>query len=65
MQSAEMVTDRDTYAATVWGLAEDIGYDKLACLNVTVDEIHLWAAGKRRPPTELFLKMVDMTQRAA
>ena len=55
--------DRELYVQTISSLVDDFeGYGTLAViLNVQVDDLRRWAAGKSRPPVEVFLRMVDLT----
>jgi hypothetical protein len=59
-----MVTDRDTYAATVCGLIEYFGGVHLArILNVPMEDLQRWATGKGRPPTHVFFRMLNLRER--
>lgn len=57
--------DREIYTSTISSLVEYFeGYGTLALiLNVNVDELRRWAEGKSRPPTEIFLRIVDLARR--
>jgi len=44
----------------------DYGYADLArILNVNIGDLQLWAAGERRPPTHVFLRIIDLSNAAA
>jgi hypothetical protein len=57
-----MVTDKDLYAGTIASLVDYFGgCETLALiLNVQVDDLCRWAEGKARPPTDVFLKIIDL-----
>ncbi|HUF82859.1 MAG TPA: hypothetical protein VMN03_17115 [Burkholderiales bacterium] len=57
--------DREIYTSTISSLVDYFeGYGTLALiLNVNVDELRRWAEGKSRPPTEIFLRIVDLARR--
>lgn len=57
--------DREIYTRTIASLVECYdGYATLALiLNVRVDELQRWAEGKARPPTDVFLRMIDLVRR--
>jgi hypothetical protein len=57
--------DRELYARTISGLVDYYeGYPTLALiLNVSVDELRRWAEGRSRPPTDVFLRIVDLARR--
>ena len=56
-----MPTDRELYSRTITAVITCYGYTDLArILNVTVDDLHIWAAGKRRPPTHIFLRIIHL-----
>ena len=56
--------DRELYTRTISSLVEYFeGYETLAViLNVTVDDLRRWAEGKSRPPVDVFLRIVDLTE---
>jgi hypothetical protein len=56
--------DRHPYAATICGLIDYFGgYETVArILNVTVAELEGWAAGRAKPPTEAFLRLINKRQ---
>jgi succinate dehydrogenase flavin-adding protein (antitoxin of CptAB toxin-antitoxin module) len=61
-----MVTDKDLYAEVICRLAEDVGYDTLACiLNVQTDDLFRWAAGKARPPAQTFFQIMKIANGGA
>jgi hypothetical protein len=57
--------DRELYIRTISTVVDYFeGYDTLALiLNVKVDELRRWADGRSRPPTEIFLRIVDLARR--
>ncbi len=59
------VVDRELYIRTISTVVDYFeGYDTLALiLNVKVDELRRWADGRSRPPTEIFLRIVDLARR--
>jgi hypothetical protein len=59
--------DRELYASTISSVVEYFeGYGTLAViLNVNVDDLRRWAEGKSRPPVDVFLRIVDLSARAA
>ena len=56
--------DRELYASTISSLVEYFeGYETLAViLNVNVDDLRQWAEGRARPPTDVFLRIVDFNR---
>jgi hypothetical protein len=59
--------DKELYASTISRALEYCeGYGTLALiLNVSVDDLRRWAHGKSRPPTDVFLRIIDLTRRPA
>jgi predicted transcriptional regulator len=59
--------DRELYVSTISSLVDYFeGYGTLALiLNVKVDDLRRWAEGKSRPPVDVFLRIIDLTDRAA
>jgi hypothetical protein len=56
-----MVTDRDLYARTISDVIEYDGETEVALtLNVTIDDLRRWRAGKTRPPTDIFFRIIDL-----
>jgi hypothetical protein len=57
--------DRELYTRTISSVVDYYeGYETLALiLNVNVDELRRWADGRSRPPTEVFLRIVDLARR--
>lgn len=57
--------DRELYTRTISSVVDYYeGYETLALiLNVNVDELRRWADGRSRPPTEIFLRIVDLARR--
>lgn len=57
--------DRELYTRTITSLVDSFeGYGTLALiLNVKVEELRRWAEGRSRPPTDVFLRMVDLARR--
>ena len=56
--------DRELYTRTISSVVDYYeGYETLALiLNVNVDELRRWADGRSRPPTEIFLRIVDLAR---
>lgn len=56
--------DRDLYVQTICAVVESFGsYQTLASvLNVRVEDLSNWSQGKARPPTDVFLKIVDFAR---
>ena len=56
------MTDKDLYANLVASLVDYFGdYSTLAAvLNVEKDDLQDWRQGKVRPPTDVFLRAVDL-----
>jgi hypothetical protein len=57
--------DRELYTSTISSVVDYFeGYETLALiLNVNVDELRRWADGKSRPPSDVFLRIVDLARR--
>jgi hypothetical protein len=56
-----MATDRSLYARATADVIDYYGYTHLArILNVRVDDLHRWSAGESRPPTAIFLQIIDL-----
>jgi hypothetical protein len=56
-----MRPDRELYARTTVAVIACYGYGDLArILNVNIWDLHLWATGERRPPTHVFLRIIDL-----
>ena len=56
--------DRDMYIETICAVVDSFGgYQALAArLNVQADDLLHWAQGKTRPPTDVFLRLVDLAR---
>jgi hypothetical protein len=54
--------DKTLYSGTITSLVDYFdGYQTLAAiLNVSVSDLRRWSEGKVRPPSEVFLQMVDL-----
>jgi len=50
------------YATTIRGLVEFFGGFEVVAriLNVTVLELQGWAEGRTRPPTDAFMRLIEM-----
>jgi hypothetical protein len=60
-----MVTDRDLYIRTIIDVIDHYGYTHLALtLNVSIDELDRWLAGESRPPTDVFLRIIELKAEA-
>jgi hypothetical protein len=56
-----MVTDRNLYARAVSDVISYYGYTHVALiLNVRIDDLQRWSAGKGRPPVDIFLQIIDL-----
>jgi hypothetical protein len=57
--------DKELYASTIASVVEYYeGYPTLALiLNVSVDDLRRWAEGRSRPPTDVFLRIVELSRR--
>ena len=61
-----MVTDRELYSRTTAAVIAYYGYTYLACiLNVKVWDLDRWARGEARPPTDVFLRIIDLANAQA
>jgi hypothetical protein len=60
-----MVTDRDLYIRTITDVIDYYGYTHLVLtLNVSIDDLDRWLAGEGRPPTEVFLRIIELKNEA-
>jgi hypothetical protein len=60
-----MVTDRDVYIRTITDVIDHYGYTQLALyLNVSIDDLDRWLAGEGRPPTDVFLRIIELKAEA-
>jgi hypothetical protein len=66
LHEERMDADRDLYASTTIAVAELVGgLENLASmLNVNVSDLQTWSEGKGRPPTQVFLRIVDIKTRS-
>lgn len=57
--------DKELYISTISSVVEYYeGYATLALiLNVDVGDLRRWAEGKARPPTDIFMRIVDLARR--
>jgi hypothetical protein len=56
-----MVTDRDLYVRTISDVIDYYGDTQVALtLNVRTDDLQRWLAGKSRPPTDVFLRIIEL-----
>jgi hypothetical protein len=56
-----MVTDRNLYVRTITDVIDHYGYTQLALyLNVSIDDLDRWVAGEDRPPTDVFLRILEL-----
>jgi hypothetical protein len=56
-----MAIDRELYMQTIAAVISYYGYTHLArILNVKVEDLRRWATGERRPPTHVFLRIIDL-----
>jgi hypothetical protein len=57
--------DRVLYTRTITDVIDYYGYTQLAlCLNVSIDDLDRWARGKGRPPTHVFLRIIELKAEA-
>ena len=60
-----MVTDQDLFADTLCGLMDYYGERQLALiLNVTLVDLYRWSSGKSRPPSEIFIRIINLSNAA-
>jgi hypothetical protein len=60
-----MVTDRTLYTRTITDVIDYYGYTHLSLiLNVRIDDLHRWSAGKSRPPTAVFLQIIALKEQS-
>jgi hypothetical protein len=56
-----MVTDRNLFARTITDVVDHYGYTQLALhLNVSLDDLDSWLAEESRPPTNVFLRILEL-----
>jgi hypothetical protein len=56
-----MTTDRELYVRTISDVIDYYGDTQVALkLNVRTDDLQRWLAGKSRPPTDVFLHIIDL-----
>jgi DNA-binding transcriptional regulator YiaG len=57
-------TDRDVYTEAIDRLVDNYGsYERFALiLNVSAADLYRWARGRARPPTDVFLKILDLNE---
>jgi hypothetical protein len=56
-----MVLDNEFFSATILQLIDYYGVADLALmLDVRAKDLCLWAEGKGRPPTDVFLRVIDL-----
>jgi hypothetical protein len=56
-----VMTDRELYSRTTATAIDYYGCTDLArILNVNADDLQMWATGHRRPPTHVFLRIIDL-----
>jgi hypothetical protein len=56
-----MVTDRDLYARTISDVIDYYGETQVALtLNVRRDDLESWLAGRCRPPTHVFFRIIEL-----
>ena len=60
-----MVADRDLYVRTITDVIDYYGYTKLALyLNVSINDVDRRVAGKGRPSTDVFLRIIELKAEA-
>jgi hypothetical protein len=56
-----MVTDRNLYVRTITDVMDHYGYTQLALyLHVSIDDLDRWVAGEDHPPTDVFLRILEL-----
>jgi hypothetical protein len=56
-----MVTDRDLYVRTIDDVIDYYGETQVALiLNVARHDLDRWLAGKSRPPTDVFFRIIEL-----
>jgi hypothetical protein len=56
-----VVTDRDLYVRTISDVIDYYGDTQVALtLNVRMDDLERWVAGKSRPPIHVFLRIIEL-----
>ena len=56
-----VTTDRDLYTRTINDVIEYYGETQVALtLNVRTEDLQRWLAGKSRPPTHVFLRIIEL-----
>ena len=57
--------DRELYISTISRVVDYFeGYETVALiLNVNVEELRRWADGRSRPPSDVFLRIVELARR--
>jgi hypothetical protein len=59
------VSDRDFYTRTITDVIDHYLYTQLALyLNVSIDDLDCWLAGESRPPTDVFLRILELKAEA-
>jgi hypothetical protein len=57
----DQVIDRNLYARTITHVIDHYGDRRLASiLNVRIDDLHRWVAGQSQPPTDVFLRIIEL-----
>lgn len=60
-----MMTDRDLYARAINDVIDYYGETQVALtLNVRTDDLQPWLAAKSRPPTHVFLRVIELKREA-
>ena len=56
-----MVTDKDLYVRTISDVIDYYGENQVAVtLDVSLDDVQRWLAGTTRPPTDTFLRIIEL-----
>lgn len=57
--------DKNLYARTFMDVIDHYGYAQVARrLNVRMGDLDRWIAGEVRPPTAVFLRVIELKERA-
>jgi hypothetical protein len=56
-----VTTDRELYVRTISDVIDYYGDTQVALtLNVSIDDLESWLGGTSRPPTHVFLRIIDL-----
>ena len=53
--------DKNLFVDTITDVVDYYGYTHVASiLNVKIDDLYDWSEGKNRPPTDVFLRIIEL-----